>query len=194
MNIERTRENLTDVDIDEKAILKFADNQYRQAMTEKRGSWNGRQIRNAFQTAIALAQWEAKANKIRPKLSVDRFKQVAQASLDFDLYLATVHGGDEESRASTVRERASHWGEAPPSNWGGAPSSKWEIEPPSNYRAKSSKLSKRNQYPSETEKPEKEKSKKKATSKGDGPRGRAEKPIVKKQETSESSNWTAMHL
>ena len=198
MNIQRTRENLTNVDIDEKKILKFADNQYKEAMKNHRGSWNGRQIRNAFQTAIALAEWEAKANKTKPKLSVDKFKQVAQASLDFDQYLATVHGGDEESRASTVRERAPHWGEAPPSSWGTAPPSSWggapppnwrgappsraEREPASNHREKSSRSSRKNQNHSDFDQSKKEKLKRKVTSKGEKHRERTDKTIVQSEE------------
>ncbi|KAF4932608.1 hypothetical protein CGCF245_v010379 [Colletotrichum fructicola] len=79
--------------------------------------WNGRQIRNAFQTAIALAEFKAqskdKARRTgkdsssptprspkRPVLSQDTFTLIAEASTQFNDYLLQTHGQDEDTTAS----------------------------------------------------------------------------------------------
>lgn len=82
--------------------------------------WNGRQIRNAFQTAIALAEFRAKSTEARkskpsttssrasgaktdvpgPSVTVTDFKTVASASLQFNEYLKETHGMDEEHSAA----------------------------------------------------------------------------------------------
>ncbi|KAF4835117.1 hypothetical protein CGCTS75_v002692 [Colletotrichum tropicale] len=79
--------------------------------------WNGRQIRNAFQTAIALAEFKAqskdKARRTgkdsssptprspkRPVLSQDTFMLIAEASTQFNDYLLQTHGQDEDTTAS----------------------------------------------------------------------------------------------
>lgn len=66
-----------------------------------------RQIRNAFQTAIALAEFRAaeeqekqkdpKGSKIRVELNIEHFKIVADASKDFDDYLQQTLGGQTEA-------------------------------------------------------------------------------------------------
>lgn len=77
-----------------------------------------RQIRNAFQTAIAIATYEAKeANgcqhgesndkAVIPKLSVAHFKKVAKSARQFDRYLNSVNSGKSESdlaRLSILRQ------------------------------------------------------------------------------------------
>lgn len=66
--------------------------------------WNGRQIKNAFQTAVALAEWDhhkdiQASGRTRhpdgPLLSKSHFKIVAEASRHFDDYLINVRGTDE---------------------------------------------------------------------------------------------------
>ncbi|KAM0254283.1 hypothetical protein ACHAQJ_006923 [Trichoderma viride] len=62
--------------------------------------WNGRQIKNAFQTAIALADWdhvESTGGILHPDgplLKIEHFKKVAQASAHFDNYLISVRNTD----------------------------------------------------------------------------------------------------
>lgn len=64
--------------------------------------WNGRQIKNAFQTAIALADWDHVENtggllhSDGPLLKVEHFKVVAKASVHFDNYLIKVRKTDEQ--------------------------------------------------------------------------------------------------
>ncbi|KAM3073696.1 hypothetical protein ACMFMG_004420 [Clarireedia jacksonii] len=61
--------------------------------------WNGREIRNAFQTAVALAEYEAtvkrknESDKLEVELRQDHFEKVVEMSDNFKKYLATV--GDE---------------------------------------------------------------------------------------------------
>ncbi|KAI0178878.1 P-loop containing nucleoside triphosphate hydrolase protein [Hypoxylon sp. FL1284] len=74
--------------------------------------WNGREIRNAFQTAVALAYYEFahKENK-RPGevavLSSKHFKSVCGVILQFKGYLEDVNDGlNENQRAALARTRA----------------------------------------------------------------------------------------
>lgn len=70
--------------------------------------WNGREIRNAFQTAVALADYraqkEGKANE--PTLDQSDFEHVLKLSADFKEYLKMIDGGDEASRAYRAKHRA----------------------------------------------------------------------------------------
>ena len=111
MNIARTRENLRHVDIEEDEILEFAEKQYKKAKKDNTGRWNGRQIRNAFQTAIALAEWDLKIEKTKTaKLTRARFEKVEKASREFDKYLKDTHGGaNEGERAQELKERLENW-------------------------------------------------------------------------------------
>ena len=60
----------------------------------------------AFQTAIALAQWEAGPDE-PAILDKKQFKKVAKASTEFDKYLIEVYGGSTDAdRALTEQERA----------------------------------------------------------------------------------------
>ncbi|KAF9891838.1 hypothetical protein FE257_003323 [Aspergillus nanangensis] len=62
--------------------------------------WNGREIRNAFQTAVALAEFEAdkdEENKI--VINDSHLRAVVQLSSDFKRYLNTLHQGNEGKRA-----------------------------------------------------------------------------------------------
>jgi hypothetical protein len=66
--------------------------------------WNGRQIRNAFQTAAALAYH--KAGDEGPILTPNLFKEVAKTTDEFDKYINRVHGEkNEEQRAYDHIER-----------------------------------------------------------------------------------------
>ncbi len=100
------------VRIDEAQILAFARKHY-VLTTPKKANWNGRQIRNAFQTATALAEYEAhdhksdrnkatlseQASPRELELKVDHFDKVAWASFEFDKYLS-------QTRALTDTELA----------------------------------------------------------------------------------------
>lgn len=71
--------------------------------------WNGRQIRNTFQTALALAEFKSKAGDSTPtSLHLKRmhFEIVATASRQFNDYLLETHGMDEEKTAKHDLMRA----------------------------------------------------------------------------------------
>lgn len=68
----------------------------------KDSRWNGRQIRNACQTALALAEYQAQQDnksteldsKIAVKLNVDNFETVRDAYLEFTKYLVDLYGAN----------------------------------------------------------------------------------------------------
>lgn len=116
MNIDRAREIWGDkLSIDEqdrKGILNFASRHYKE-LAKSETTWNGRQIRNAFQTAIALAEWDAYQGQLRfqspvplkPRLEAVHFERVAKASKHFDAYLKETQVGTMADLASEKRER-----------------------------------------------------------------------------------------
>ncbi|TRX87793.1 hypothetical protein FHL15_011315 [Xylaria flabelliformis] len=76
--------------------------------------WNGRQIRNACQTALALAEFDAQGgkiqgemdNKIEVKLQLKHFQLVQTAYLDFGCYLGDIRGTQGDRRAIDYGFRA----------------------------------------------------------------------------------------
>ncbi|KAI0392839.1 P-loop containing nucleoside triphosphate hydrolase protein [Xylariaceae sp. FL0594] len=58
-------------DLQESEIMKFARSQYRDTVKKGLRPWDGRQIRNAFQTAIAFAQFEAPAESVAEESDSD---------------------------------------------------------------------------------------------------------------------------
>lgn len=95
MNLRRLLENKKHIDVNSKIIKRYAKKHYTHLEKAKRGPWNGRQIKNAFQTAIALAEFDAKTNnEAKPVLTVEHFQVVAKASEGFDEYLSRIHGTD----------------------------------------------------------------------------------------------------
>ncbi|KAK8060026.1 hypothetical protein PG996_009956, partial [Apiospora saccharicola] len=109
------------IEVQKGQILRYAKKKW------KRLGWNGRQIRNAFQTAVALAEFEAnKASSshhhdgeveeegrgippapVRPVMTKKHFKTVAKASVQFDEYLFHTHGGSD--LATNTRKEQVRW-------------------------------------------------------------------------------------
>ncbi|KAK2053544.1 P-loop containing nucleoside triphosphate hydrolase protein [Colletotrichum caudatum] len=84
--------------IRDKEILASAKKHFIRLEREIRETWNGRQIRNAFQTAIALVEYQymtKDADEPKPSLGKKQFKSVAQGSREFDDYLHSVLGSTE---------------------------------------------------------------------------------------------------
>ena len=124
MNLERLSKNKhrrnEPMDFDEKEILKYARRHYIQTSPWK-VNWNGRQIRNAFQTASALARFEAhernrkakakaeeKGNDFEPtdpQLEVRHFEEIALASYEFDKYISETRGGTDSDIAFQESQR-----------------------------------------------------------------------------------------
>ncbi|KAK7710327.1 hypothetical protein SLS64_005912 [Diaporthe eres] len=68
--------------------------------------WNGREIRNAFQTAVSLAEYEDERDEEGKILLTDEhLRSVVELSRDFKEYLSKLHKGDEEKRALRRYER-----------------------------------------------------------------------------------------
>jgi hypothetical protein len=71
--------------------------------------WNGRQIRNAFQSAVALAGFHAKSGDLI-KLDKKFFKQVFEVSDQFSSYVWTVKQRNSDSQWATMNMvRSDHW-------------------------------------------------------------------------------------
>ncbi|KAK3322849.1 P-loop containing nucleoside triphosphate hydrolase protein [Apodospora peruviana] len=76
--------------------------------------WNGREIRNAFQTAVVLAEYrfltEPRAEKEKGDIAVleeEDFKQICDMTINFKEYLKGLNEGqDEEVRAFSEKARA----------------------------------------------------------------------------------------
>ncbi|KAK4222703.1 hypothetical protein QBC38DRAFT_489242 [Podospora fimiseda] len=83
-----------------KEIERYAEEHWESCTESMR--WNGRQIKNAFQTAVALADWDHFQNTggnphpDGPLLKKSHFQTVSQASAHFDDYLMKVRGADQE--------------------------------------------------------------------------------------------------
>ena len=104
LNNERARKGQLRIDFNRKKILRWVE------VNRKDLEWNGRQIRNAFQTAIALAEFGAKPGASEkdqadpgvaktPKMSTTHLNTIAEASRQFNEYLALPHGYEEDARA-----------------------------------------------------------------------------------------------
>ncbi|KAF2760974.1 P-loop containing nucleoside triphosphate hydrolase protein [Pseudovirgaria hyperparasitica] len=77
--------------------------------------WNGREIRNAFQTAVALAEVEdekVSADDDRVVLKMSHIESIVKMSANFKTYLNTLHQGDETKRAAREGLRVDDFEEA----------------------------------------------------------------------------------
>lgn len=100
INEERVKHGRLEVSFSKKKILAWAKKYWRVLQ------WNGRQIRNAFQTAVALGEFKSRktakggeASVKPPVMDVKYFKIIAKASIQFNEYLRETHGADEEKTA-----------------------------------------------------------------------------------------------
>lgn len=96
---------------DEMGIGAFAENYWKDNPFDH---WNGRQIRNACQTALALAEYEAQGKDhsevLKPdaeiKLGVSHFETVSKAYLEFSRYIRDIYGTHAARRAKEAGLRA----------------------------------------------------------------------------------------
>ncbi|KAI3317698.1 hypothetical protein HD806DRAFT_514024 [Xylariaceae sp. AK1471] len=110
---EQERAKRATFKIKEKEILKFAKRHFRRAEKEGLGTWNGRQIRNAFQAAIALVEYESQQTKEgdpRPTLGEPQFNTVAESSREFDRYLVSTLGAADSDIARREEWRFDRFG------------------------------------------------------------------------------------
>jgi hypothetical protein len=104
-NLNNIKRHMPDVVFDKDDILEYASEHF--AYRKDRGlvPWDGRQIRNAFQTALALAEFEQDDGKA-VNLTKDHFEKVTHASEEFDNYLQdTRNGADDLDWAKQKLER-----------------------------------------------------------------------------------------
>ena len=116
MNLSRIKRSGRSIYVDEEQIGAFAREHWRQGHR-----WNGRQIRNAFSTALALAEYDfyekcrrteetGEKPPLKPALLAKHFKAVAQTSADFDNYLSNVYGGSShKDKAKMAELRSDEW-------------------------------------------------------------------------------------
>ncbi|KAK6209823.1 hypothetical protein QIS74_11407 [Colletotrichum tabaci] len=98
---------------DPSSIEDFAQQHFRE---HKYNRWNGRQIRNACQTALALAEFDAQGGVLEVDGEVDRdavvklqlkyFRTVQRAYLDFGKYLGDIQVTQGDRRAIDYKLRA----------------------------------------------------------------------------------------
>ncbi|KJK68699.1 hypothetical protein P875_00075807 [Aspergillus parasiticus SU-1] len=97
--------------IDRAGILAFAKKHFTKSKNGK-GRWNGRQIRNAFLIASALAHYERthniKKNGNSCDLSAQHFKTVVKAGTGFEKYLLMTRGMTNQQAAFLHCTRADH--------------------------------------------------------------------------------------
>ncbi|OTB15342.1 hypothetical protein K445DRAFT_22832 [Daldinia sp. EC12] len=89
--------------VDDGAIIEFAKTHY---VTHKQSRWNGRQIRNACETALALSQYEFRESNNTIFLQQKHFAMVQKAYLDFSTYLGEIYGISSNQRAKENYIRA----------------------------------------------------------------------------------------
>lgn len=70
--------------------------------------WNGRQIRNAFQTAVALAEYEQNPDGKKKQFTVGlkHFKKVVELSRKFEEYMVTAKGANDSEIMAASMTRA----------------------------------------------------------------------------------------
>ena len=79
--------------VDRTEILRYAEKLHTEHIQRHKVGWNGRQIRNAFQTAVALAEHASQEATTNPEfparliLKLQFFEDVAQALVNFEQYL-----------------------------------------------------------------------------------------------------------
>lgn len=94
------------LDFNSKAIMAFARKLWADGVR-----WNGRQIRNAFQTAVALAEYDHLRQDEHyratnpPHLTEKHFTKVALANKDFERYLLSVHTMSDNQRLRMMHLR-----------------------------------------------------------------------------------------
>ena len=95
-SLQRLRKSGLQLDFSEDEIRKFAEQHWLDNVEKRSRHWNGRQIKNAFQTALALANWEYSETKQgqnlkRPLLKARHFDRVARTSAHFDDYISEIY-------------------------------------------------------------------------------------------------------
>ncbi|POS73064.1 hypothetical protein DHEL01_v208543 [Diaporthe helianthi] len=109
-NFRRIDKHNQDREKRQDAPMRIEDNKIRRYWKNNHEvlKWNGRQIRNAFQTAMALADFEAREEDTSPIITVKHFQTIANASVDFANYMTRVHGYEQERIVEMDKTRLGH--------------------------------------------------------------------------------------
>jgi SpoVK/Ycf46/Vps4 family AAA+-type ATPase len=107
-NLDRAKKRKPTLIFDKDVILDWADANWEQA-NQTSSRWNGRQIRNGCQTAIALAESEAEKTSKPVILEVKHIERMAKASKEFYDYVSDTLGSDMAHRAMVERLRLDDW-------------------------------------------------------------------------------------
>ena len=88
-------------------LVKFGREHYKSLENEKHKRWNGRQIRNAFQTAVAIAEYETvdmrqKGYTGNPELKVQHLETIVRTSSEFDEYMRKTHSGRTDEQIAAM--------------------------------------------------------------------------------------------
>ncbi|KAL8310283.1 hypothetical protein RB597_010213 [Gaeumannomyces tritici] len=128
LNRQREADGLQPVAYSRKRIHEWAQLNY------KALRWNGRQIQNAFQTALALAEFEVRRRPLKkrqPKITVEHFRTIGDATIQFDNYLIETHMGADQSKAAKQKQiRSDQFGAD------GKPAKDREIQMPISHKPK----------------------------------------------------------
>jgi len=79
-----------DLVVDEQDLLQYAEELYSRQQKRDGAAWNGREIRNAFQSAVALAQFRLGAGS-EARLNRDHFESVCESHNGFDKVMRDVN-------------------------------------------------------------------------------------------------------
>ena len=98
------------IDVDEESVRSFANILWSENEKNPSRHWNGRQIRYAFQTAIAYANWEfgemdPETRSSKPRLKARHFKRIAEASANFDDYIGSLYGLEDQDAFAVLAAR-----------------------------------------------------------------------------------------
>jgi len=96
---------------DTAGIMDFAEKHWKQHETDEVGRWNGRQIRNAFISAAALARSDPDHGERRVAVLTDRhFETIADSITAFDKYMVAARGALDSKRALDRMDRDDRFG------------------------------------------------------------------------------------
>ncbi|KAK2785929.1 hypothetical protein FQN52_008196 [Onygenales sp. PD_12] len=109
-NVRHVENSRLDIDIEADKVLRFADKHWQENKYKPSRRWNGRQIKNAFHAAIALANWDfhegkASAGLSRPLVKAKHFRSISLTSAHFDDYISDIHGIQEDDTYAILAER-----------------------------------------------------------------------------------------
>jgi len=109
-NINRAKVSQIGMDVEEDELRRFYELLWLENEKNPSRQWNGRQIKNAFQTAIALAHWDFNclppdSRPKRPILRAKHFRRVGQTSAHFDDYIGSIYGLEEQDAYSVLAAR-----------------------------------------------------------------------------------------